>query len=105
MGLYGSPYEYVIHAGIIATLHVPLITSFQPLNEAELARLSHRGKGLMKGQRYSGSNLVMCSKCQNSALGLPRYIALILLLMLFYRVTLMPPLLVGETSAGSPNSL
>ena len=34
MGLYGSPYgspcDYVIHAGIIPTTRVPLITSFQP---------------------------------------------------------------------------
>ena len=30
MGLYGSPYNYVIHVAIIATLGVPLITSFQP---------------------------------------------------------------------------
>ena len=30
MRLYGSPYDYVIHAGIIAAMRVPLITSFQP---------------------------------------------------------------------------
>ena len=30
MGLYGSLYDYVIHAGIIATTCLPLITSFQP---------------------------------------------------------------------------
>ena len=30
MGLYGSPYDYVIHVAIIATLRVALITSFQP---------------------------------------------------------------------------
>ena len=31
MGLYGSLHDYIIHiAHIIATLHVPLITSFQP---------------------------------------------------------------------------
>ena len=30
MGLYGSPYDYVIHVAIIATSRIPLITSFQP---------------------------------------------------------------------------
>ena len=30
LGLYGSPHDYVIHAGIIATTRVALITSFQP---------------------------------------------------------------------------
>ena len=30
MGLYGSPYDYVIHVAIIASSRVPLITSFQP---------------------------------------------------------------------------
>ena len=30
MGLYGSPYDYVIHVAIIATSCIPLITSFQP---------------------------------------------------------------------------
>ena len=30
MGLYGSPYDYVIHVAIIATLRIALITSFQP---------------------------------------------------------------------------
>ena len=30
MGLYGSPYDYVIHVAIIATSRVALITSFQP---------------------------------------------------------------------------
>ena len=31
MGLYGSPYDYIIHVGLIATSQVSLITSFQPL--------------------------------------------------------------------------
>ena len=30
MGLYGSPYNYVIHVAIIATSRVALLTSFQP---------------------------------------------------------------------------
>ena len=30
MGLYGSSYDYIIHVGIISTMLVPLITSFQP---------------------------------------------------------------------------
>ena len=30
MGLYGSPYDYIIHVALIATSHVLLITSFQP---------------------------------------------------------------------------
>ena len=39
MGLHGSPYDYVIHAGIIAASHIPLITSFQPpLGGSEVLR-------------------------------------------------------------------
>ena len=30
MCLYGSPHDYVIHVGLIATTHASLITSFQP---------------------------------------------------------------------------
>ena len=30
MGLYGSPYDYVIHVALIATSHVSLIISFRP---------------------------------------------------------------------------
>ena len=43
MGLYGSPYDYVIH---VATSRVPLITSFQP-------PLAQEGKNLESGHLVS----------------------------------------------------
>ena len=41
VGLYGSPCDYVIHVGLIATSHVSLITSFQPPLTLRLLRGLH----------------------------------------------------------------
>ena len=57
MGLYGSPYDYIIHAALIVTSHMLLITSFQP----------PLGCAHVKDQS-SGRDVITCSYLDNTTI-------------------------------------
>ena len=60
MGLCGSPYDYVIHVGIIATTRVTLITGFQPPLVGMAPKLKMAATLLAQMSTRGGTTWVKC---------------------------------------------